>query len=34
LCVRQVQRRIDLIQDVHGRRLELKESHDEGQCDK
>lgn len=33
LRVRQVQRGVDLVQDVHGRRLELEEGHDEGEGD-
>ena len=31
LRVRQVERRVHLVQDVHGRRLELQERHDEGE---
>lgn len=33
LSVRQVQRRVHLVQDVHGRRLELEQGHDEGEGD-
>jgi hypothetical protein len=29
LCMRQVQRGVDLVENVHGRRLELQECHDE-----
>jgi hypothetical protein len=32
LCMRQVKRRIDLVEDVHRRRLELQERHDEREC--
>ena len=30
LCVRQIQRCIDLVKNIHGRRLELEKGHNEG----
>lgn len=33
LRVRQVERRVDFVENVHGRGLELEESHDEGEGD-
>lgn len=34
LCVREIQGGIDLVQDVHGSRLELQQRHDQRQCNK
>lgn len=33
LCMREVQRRVNFVENVHGRRLELKEREDEGKSD-